>query len=309
MKQLVAIFYNQPDKLFSLGELAELVGSVNGKKPRRGTVRKYVAERLVRARIVERIERDNNVSYRCKDRSRAFSYLEGRFLDYAPPLAPEASPPRPVEAIRHRPNYHLRLSNAEMDRAMELGSFIQSGSAPPYWHVKTSNFTLKAWPPNGKAHIFLTGAWRQELRDLFDSELVAQVEELVQTRQGHEGIARPPPLPVGKPFRIVEPDGSTTIIQYGKSQIASGELDRHGIEDGPNGNLVEAWLYDETKFKVDVANRFYTLERKLEALPTAIGESVGKAVQEAIKKAMGLPDTKENEFRASRPVKTDFWYG
>lgn len=290
MRRVVAVFHDHPTDIYTLDRLEKNLGAT-GSPVKRKTLRKYL-ERLEGYKIIEKLRGDSGDNvFRCKSPHLACAYLDHQYADYAGRVAPRTSPTRPLSAILHRANYPIMLSGGELQRVIETGDLKCFGRTPPYYHVVTDGFNMKAWK-SGKARVFLKGDWRGEMKGLLGEVVVSKVEAEVRAGNGHVGIDRPPPLPTGKVFRVQEPDGSITVLQYGYSQLKDGELDRHGKQDAVNGDRVETWLYDETRFKADVSNGFQGLDSRLAALserldmmPQAIGDAVKKALEEVLRES------------------------
>lgn len=290
MRRVVAVFHDHPTDIYTLDRLETSLGAA-GSPIKRKTLRKYL-ERLQGYQIVEKLRGDKGETvFRCKSPHLARAYLEHQYADYAGRVAPRTSPTRPLSAILHRGVYPIMLSGGELQRVIEIGDLKHFGRTPPYYHVVTDGFNMKAWK-SGKARVFLKDDWRGDMRTLLGEVIVSKVEAEVKAGNGHVGIARPPPLPTGRIIKIVEPDGSITINQYGFSQLKDGEWDRHGKQDAPNGDRVETWLWDENKFKADVSNGFQGLDSRLAALserldmmPQAIGDAVKKALEEVLRES------------------------
>jgi len=282
----VAIFHEHPDDPYTVTDFQGIIEAATGEKVKRNTLRVYLRRfgSMGIAKLVSE-EKSGEPAFKCASKFKAFSYLEGIWQDYTPQVAPTTPPTRPSTAIEHRDNLRLQLSNAELEVVRSRGEFMRFGRAPAYYSINTKDFSLKAWS-SGKAHIFLKDDWRDGLSAVLGGDAVHRIEAEITDGNIHQGLARPPPLPVGKPFKVNEPDGSVTVLQYGRSQISSGELDRHGRQDAPNGNLVENWLYDETAFKTDVVNKFQAIESTLRNLPDVIGRAVGDAVRKAIEETL-----------------------
>ena len=293
MKRVCVVFHQNPDSYLSVTDIHKGISKLlpNVKKK---TIQKYV-ERLNNMGIIEKRSDGSGASlFKCVSQHLTQAYVEGRHEFYAGQVPPQ-TPERPISTVKHRPAYPMRLDGGEAARVRQFSQYKKHGRAPGFYETRTDNFYLRMWS-SGKVHLFVNGPCMDEFRKLFGDSVADKAVEAVCSRNGHVGIARdlpagakPEDMPLGQVFRVNEPDGSVTVFQYGYSQKDDGELDRHGRENAPNGNRVESWLYDETKFKADVSNKFSSidhhftmLDEKLEKLPDKVGEAVRNALKELL---------------------------
>ena len=266
--------------------------------------------------IIHFLEDDKgNTLYQCCDTNKALAYIEGRFQEYAGQVAPRRPPTRPEGTIRHRPNHKIMLSGLELEKAKEIGKWYRHGKPPGYYHIVTDGYNMKVWS-SGKAHVFLTGDWRKAMLRTLGPIVIQKVEHEINSGNGHEGIARPlddrlpdkwlDHLPVKHIASIFSDSGQISTLRYGYSQVAEGELDRHGPVNEPNANQVEKWLSDELYFKTDLRNELTLLNNKLdkltdglESMPDLIGRAVGEAVKKAMKEIMSQPEPASYEKKES----------
>ena len=311
---MVALFHDHPDDSYTVTDFQKIIESATGEKVKRNTLRVYL-RRLGDMGIVKQVTTSpsDEPAFKCASKFKAFSYLEGHWQDYKPQLTPTAPPIRPSTTIEHRDNLRLQLSNGELGAVQERGELMHFGRAPAYYQLTTKGFSLKAWS-SGKAHVFLKDDWREDMTRVLGGTVVEKCELEIGNGNLHHGVAREYNLPEGyrlptdrPPMKIQEPDGSVTVAQFGYSQIKSGEFDRHGRQDAPNGNLVEKWVYDDASFKVDVVNKFQSIESALRRMP----EEIGKAVSEALKKMMDSMNNKppESPYHAPSEDKDSQMYG
>jgi len=309
MRRMAAIFHEHPDDPYTVTNFQDIIEKATGEKVKRNTLRVYL-RRFSSMGIAKPVSvpSSDEPAFQCASKFKAFSYLEGIWQDYTPQVTPTAPPIRPSTTIEHRDNLRIQLSSSEFEAVRSRGEFTRFGRAPAYYRISTKDFSLKAWS-SGKAHIFLKDDWRGALTSYLGGDVVHRIEAEIEDGNLHQGIARPPPLPVGKLFKVQEPDGTVTVLQYGRSQIEAGEFDRHGKQDSPNGNLVENWLYDETSFKTDVVNKFQAIESTLRNLPDVIGRAVADAVRKAIEETLNKkPEPEEQPYQAPSEDKEDYSY-
>ena len=318
MRRMAAIFHQNPEKEYTVSDFQRIVEEATGKKVKRNTLRVYL-RRFGDMGISKEVptSRSDEPAFQCASKFKAFSYLEGHFLDYQPRVTPTAPPIRPSTTVEHRDGIRIQLSHAELEAVQTTGDFRRFGRTPAYYQINTKDFSLKAWS-SGKAHLFLKDDWREGVAKVLGGEVVERIEEEIGNGNLHQGMAREYNLPKGyrlpvnrPPLKIKEPDGSITVAQFGYSQLRGGEFDRHGKQDAPNGNLVEEWIYDDAKFRVDVVNKFSALESALRNLPETIGKAVGEAVSKAISENLnGKPDKpKPPQYVPKEPDKYDQGYG
>ena len=294
-KRVAISFFQNQSSYLSVDDIFKAISRLVPNIKKR-TVQKSV-ERLLKRGWIEPInDGTRRTVYKCAYPDMILAFVEGRHEAYAGQLPPK-TPKRPIGTIRHRPAYSIQLFGVEAQTLKQVAEYKKFGRAPAYYEIRTDSFYMKMWS-SGKAHVFINGPWLKDMEHLLGGSVVAKVKEQVYSGNGHMGIDRPDlprgaapsDMPIGHVFRVDEPDGSTTVFQYGNSQIEAGELDRHGRENAPNGNRVENWLYDETKFKADVSNKFNLIdhqlghiERKMDEIPEKVGQAVREALEPIFK--------------------------
>ena len=289
-KRVAIAFFQSQNSYLSVDDVFKAISQFVPDVKKR-TVQKSF-ERLARRGWIEPItDGTRRTVFKCARPDMLSAYVEGRHECYAGQMPPQI-PKRPIGSVRHRPGYPIRLFGVEAQKFKQIAEYKKFGRAPAYYEIRTGSFYMKMWS-SGKANVFINGPWLEDMSHLLGDSVVAKVKEQVYSRNGHIGVARPDlpqgatpsEMPIGHVFRVDEPDGSTTVFQYGHSQIDAGELDRHGKENAPNGNRVEGWLYEETKFKADVSNKFNAIDMQLDHIGRKmdeIPEKVGQAVREAL---------------------------
>jgi len=248
------VIYSRSGEVLTLDDILKASG-IARRHPKRKSVAKEL-DRHIASGFVERVRMDDGKTwgFRLKNPSWAIAYIQG---DKNKPWL--SLPPKPPEVSwqlqnRHRPAYDLQLTQADFEKARQMGEFTPNARNGGQVVVKRKEFTLSVNARTGRGEIYLFQGWDAGILRYFSAELHQFLANQVSKKSGREHIS----LPVEYVNNRIKVGGSDVVLAGSHYPI---ELDLQGLESDMKGKKIVQLLTDQMLFNRTIIGMEGSLDR------------------------------------------------
>ena len=238
---MLQVIYSRSGEVLTLDQILKSSG-IAKRNPKRKSIAKEL-DRHLASGFIERTRMDDGKTwgYRLLNPSWAIAFIQG---DKTKPWL--SLPPKPPEVAwqiqdKHRLTYDVQLTQADFEKARQIGEFTPNPRNGGQVVVKRKEFTLSVNVRTGRGEAWLFQGWDAGILRYFSPELHQFLADQVSKKSGREHIS----LPVEYVNNRIKVGGMDVVLAGSHYPI---ELDLQGLQSDMKGKKIVQLLTDQMLF-------------------------------------------------------------